>query len=471
MSNVSELLDAILSGNSLEAINSFEDAIGEKVADAIDEKKAEVTESMFGESVEMSFEELAEEVMALDEISKKTLGNYINKASKNAADLNAFAHTAAKDAKDASDKGGHWRSLADIHGQASEHNLKKANKRFTGIEKAVSKLTKEELEIITDLLEDHTEEQINQIAEELVTELSNGTLKNYVNKSADDLSNSSHVAGSTKSPEAKEYHGHKAIKRLAGIRKATKKLAKEQAEQVEAILEDIETDIIANELVNEISKGTLGSYIKKASSDAAMRMGTSVAYGKDSQELKNANMKLMSHSLAKSSAAENDKAHKRLQGIRTATNKLTKEQAEQVEAVLDELNENVIINEGVNDHEELHKTIIKKLHKHLPELGLKGAVHTGKRLGRDDEEVHTYSVKHVIPPSLKHSFANHTSDVEITHTKEGGKPWVHARVSQNWEHHGGGRNGHTIGALSHDHPKEPGKTHFRNYGNNVVKEI
>lgn len=129
-----------------------------------------------------------------------------------------------------------------------------------------------------------------------------------------------------------------------------------------------------------------------------------------------------------------------------------------------------VLNEGANDHEEIHKTILKKLHKEVPELALNKATHSDKRTNRDGSETHTYTIKHDVPPTFKHTIKHHATHVEITHTKHEGKPFIHAQVHQRWEHTDGGTNGHTIGNLSHDHPNHPGKTHYRPNGG-AAKEV
>lgn len=84
-----------------------------------------------------------EQYEQLDELSKKTLGSYINKAS---ADANSSA----------SDAGGNFANAhtAKLHGMAggekelnkASTNMNKVSKRQAGISKAVSKLTKEGLD-------------------------------------------------------------------------------------------------------------------------------------------------------------------------------------------------------------------------------------------------------------------------------------------------------------------------------------
>lgn len=137
-----------------------------------------------------------------------------------------------------------------------------------------------------------------------------------------------------------------------------------------------------------------------------------------------------------------------------------------------------VIAEGANDHESEHKSILKKLHKELPELGLDKAEHTGKVTNRDGSEVHTYTVKHDIPPTLKHTISKHETTVKIGHYDaaktmghflNAGRHYTHAQVSQSLEHHDGGSSSHDIATLTSNHPSHPGKSHFRK--GSTVKEI
>ena len=165
-------------------------------------RKAKAQAKMQKESFDLSdftVEELEDFMMSedfdqLDEISKKTLGSYVKKASSDMAN-NAYA----LGARDPLRKPGSWN---------------KAFKRKAGIEKATDRLAKEEVEQID--------------------ELSKKTLGSYINKSASDISHIQREIGSvgTKSPE---YKGLSKMRknRYDGIATAVKKLTKEEVENDE----------------------------------------------------------------------------------------------------------------------------------------------------------------------------------------------------------------------------------------------
>ncbi len=130
-----------------------------------------------------------EEVEQIDELSKKTLGSYVKKASRNLAGRE-YKRGAEKD--------------------ASTSNLQKSYKRDMGIAKAVDKLTKEEVENLD--------------------ELKKSTLGSYVKKaSTNQIGNTAAVLANKNDPEtdrARKRIGN----RMVGIAKATDKLTKEEAE-------------------------------------------------------------------------------------------------------------------------------------------------------------------------------------------------------------------------------------------------
>jgi hypothetical protein len=151
-------------------------------------------------------------------------------------------------------------------------------------------------------------EHIRKIKEEVeqVDELSKGTLGSYVKKASGRVADKSRHAGDIEnrrdiSPAAKEVlarQNRKIGNSLKGISRATDRLTKEDVEQVD-----------------ELSKGTLGSYVKKASDDARARAriaGTAGPGTKRGKEL-------------------DDKSRDRVKHIGRAIGKLTKEETEQVD--------------------------------------------------------------------------------------------------------------------------------------------
>ena len=199
-----------------------------------------------------------EEVEELDEISRDTARSYINKAS-------AHKTTGETPKKDRSS------------------GVELAGKKAYGIGGKAKVNATEEVEQID--------------------ELSKKTLGSYVKKATGDAVTKAYKAGDVRDKDSgKNYM--KALGRQIGISKATTKLAKEEVEELD-----------------EISKKTLGSYVKKASYDAA---SNAAKFGANEPDKKGGSAFV--------------KAHNRLRGITKATDRLTKEEVEQ----LDELSPNTL---------------------------------------------------------------------------------------------------------------------------------
>jgi hypothetical protein len=203
-------------------------------------------------------------------------------------------------------------------------------------------------------------------AEEL-DELSQGTLANYTQKAAHDVGNKMHHAGlmsvtaSVKKSEgntdlgnyydktAKASHS-KALDRLQGIKKAANKIAKQDIRKEdfeEYSLEEIQDFMMSEdfEQLDELSKKTLGSYVKHATNNMAQH-GAALAHKQataaEVDRMTNRNdiankfdaqdkMKAALGSDSKSQQKDYDKIGKRQSGISKAINKLTKEQVEEIE--------------------------------------------------------------------------------------------------------------------------------------------
>jgi hypothetical protein len=107
----------------------------------------------FYTSIEAAKSAMNEEVEELDEISKKTLGSYINKAASNIADKSAEAqHKRTKAVVDYDDniRRGMSKKGADTHlnrgYDSARPDINKVNSRMQGVQKAISRLAKEEVE-------------------------------------------------------------------------------------------------------------------------------------------------------------------------------------------------------------------------------------------------------------------------------------------------------------------------------------
>jgi hypothetical protein len=149
-----------------------------------------------------------EEVEQLDELKKSTLGSYVKKASKNIADR-SFDH-----GEDEHRQYG----MGDDDGE--DKRVEKAEKKIAtrqqGINRAATKLSKEEVEQLD--------------------ELSPGTLKSYAGKAQKDLGVAKQEiqsAGSSGDDEGFSKAVDRKMNREAGIKKAKERLNKEEVEQVE----------------------------------------------------------------------------------------------------------------------------------------------------------------------------------------------------------------------------------------------
>jgi hypothetical protein len=229
----------------------------------------------------------------IDEISKATMGRYINKA------------------KDSIDTASYRQGHKEAHGSSSKPLEKKLTKRHKGIETAVKKLTKEDAEQID--------------------ELSKDTMGRYINKAATKMGSQGVTAGLKIAADEKSSKNFKDMgKREKGIKLAVSKLTKEEQDFVDSLND---TDI---EQIDELSKATMGSYIKKASgaeqpknvmSPKNIPLTKIAAYQGDSET---------GHFGNRFNQATYDKADRlrknRSQGITRAADKLAKEETEITEA-------------------------------------------------------------------------------------------------------------------------------------------
>lgn len=267
-----------------------------------------------------------EEVEQIDEISKQTLGNYIKRSSHDAA-------------------------LSARHGGSDPKELKNVIKRLKGIAKATNKLTQEE----TDLDEGakskpaamtHTQYDAHDREERQMRDLVHGreggvqkdTFKNAktvgIVKVKEDMDTTTilEALDSEKKKQrlrdALDRHTEKAVAaNRAGDHDAVKvhqqymnKIKNQMArlsrnESVEEIYDNSDLQL------DEISKQTLGSYVKKASADIAKRE-VRIDRALDPSG-SNYNEPSMQKALNKNT--------KRVAGLNKATDKLTKEETEQID--------------------------------------------------------------------------------------------------------------------------------------------
>jgi len=131
-----------------------------------------------------------EEAEQIDELSKATLGSYTKKAARSTAGL--AANAAAR---------------AALHGKASEYDKRTLRNRLTGISKATDRMTKEEAE------------QIDELSKDTVQKYKKAAVKDFYD--ADDVDD-----------------GRRVGQRYKGIKMANRKLAKEEAEELEELSHD-----------------------------------------------------------------------------------------------------------------------------------------------------------------------------------------------------------------------------------------
>lgn len=180
-------------------------------------------------------------------------------------------------------------------------------------------------------------EAIIEAYEEL-DEISKATLGSYIKKASANAASLSNTSGYqiAKRGEQGDWtkNSAKSAKRIRGVAKATDRLTKEDFEQLAAYI--AEEDQIINDLLalDEISKATLGSYVKKASSEL---YATKQNANYNHSQANNSLTKNGEEEFRKNADSLDKKYKNRIKGIAKATDKLTKEQKEQIEAVLVEL--------------------------------------------------------------------------------------------------------------------------------------
>jgi len=205
----------------------------------------------------------------IDELSKPTMGRYINKA------------------KDSIDMASYRQGHKEAHGSSSKPLEKKLTKRHKGIETAVKKLTKEEsggqhievthavtgqkkkvpvhpdkafkaLNHYKSLSSTKSARIVSEDAEQ-IDELSKGTMGRYINKAATKMGSQGVTAGLKIAADEKSSKNFKDMgKREKGIKLAVSKLTKEEQDFVDSLND---ADL---EQIDELSKKTVSSYLDKS---------------------------------------------------------------------------------------------------------------------------------------------------------------------------------------------------------------
>lgn len=177
-------------------------------------------------------------------------------------------------------------------------------------ERAMNFLAVQKQDIAIDLFGDVSDIGVNEATNQL-DELSKGTLGSYIKKASssnhpNSNSNLASRAAYALAKDSEEIAGEdadrKSFKRSKNIAKAVDKLTKEEFEF---------------DQLDELSKGALGSYIKKAAGDISRTMN---AHGKSND--------------FDTSVALSNRELKRRAGLGQAVNKLTKEEFEQLDEEL-----------------------------------------------------------------------------------------------------------------------------------------
>ena len=141
-------------------------------------------------------------------------------------------------------------------------------------------------------------------------ELSKKTLGSYVKKASSDMASNAYNLGA-RDPLKKPGSWDKAFKRKAGIEKATDKITKEEAENLD-----------------ELSKKTLGTYVKKAAGSAVGLGAITTAQAMSSK--------------GKADPDDKRQLRNRMTGVSRATDRLTKEETE-----LDEVSSSTLLRYSV----------------------------------------------------------------------------------------------------------------------------
>lgn len=335
--SIRDLVLAIAEGDTLTIEDSFNSVMASKISDRLDSMRVDVAQGMFGSVVEETVDESTNwaahnaKTSARKEASPEELHAEFKKYANNPG--HHYYKGKFSDDKDGG-KTAEQKAITNIAlgiGKADKQNYAA---RISHLIKP--KATNEEL-----TLEDYSVEELEDFMMsedfEQLDEISKKTLGSYVTKAHDQLMKhtasvnfksgrgDSDVLSYTHEPRT----ARKTANRTKGVATAIGKLTKEEVEELD-----------------EISKATLGSYVKKASVDAAVhtdkfgRGGTGVTYSNTAGV-----------------------ADKRLKGVSKAVDKLTKESFDIEDYSFEEL-EDFMMSEEFEQLDELSKSSIKSyLHK------------------------------------------------------------------------------------------------------------
>ena len=296
----------------IQATEAFDQLLSDKIAVTITEAKIEVAQNLFGGQLDeaggwrghsqakkadarKAFDNLSDE-----ELNKQILGRHSSLTPQEGAKALEVHHLTGQDE--------YWNRIKKFHESVELDNYS-----------------------MEELLDFVVSEDFDRL-----DELSKKTLGSYIRKASSDRAHSTRSAGVEMSgggPKRRENidkHEFHAEKRAVGISKAVDKLTKESIELDDYSIEELLDFVVSEDFdrLDELSKKTLGSYIKKASGNG-----------------KNSNMNLAARGMAKykddmdgdgdGGVDDDRKAFSRSQNIAKAVDKLTKESFELDEASID----------------------------------------------------------------------------------------------------------------------------------------
>lgn len=248
--------------------------------------------------------EVSDDSGAVNELSNKTLGSYYKKAAKD-----------REDKKQKLQKHMSSNEISKTSVKKSVDNNRKLNNRTKGMSKAFGKIDMNKEESSYKDRSKNQKPRSTQTESKELSELSKNTLLNYRDKAQTQRKKATRIAHKLgqrhkseperhtyDSEDKKQGYEHLAKKRSNGIKIANKKIAKEEVEDLD-----------------ELSKKTLGRYIKKASRDASHAAAV---------DANHAQKYLNSRDKIDKNTADNafKRKLKRDKGISKAVNKLTNEE-------------------------------------------------------------------------------------------------------------------------------------------------
>ena len=213
------------------------------------------------------YHHIKEEAEELDELDKKTLGSYISKSHdqlmKHTGSVNMKFGRGDKDA---------------VAYSLDKTALRKTANRTKGMDTAISKLTKEEVE-----------EYMQTEAFDQLDEISKDTLRSYVHKAATDIGfrglDAGRQAGNPEDKDARSKNFKSMAKRVTGIDKAAAKLTKE----------DTEPMLTYSEFMAQLAEGKADDLRDKLAADRERRLNN-YDYSKEKDHKSSNVQKVKGHS-------------------------------------------------------------------------------------------------------------------------------------------------------------------------------